>query len=388
MNATITIKSIGPISLAQFEIKPLVAIIGPQSSGKSTIAKLVSFCQWLEKRLFLDGELPCTIQKGLFEFHHVSKEYFSTKSDVLYISEFVEIHIDAKKTIDYRVLKNEGYLLTKNIYIPAERNFVSVIPNLGKYNEKQDAIMNFLYDWGTAKTHFTKAKDILNLPVQYLYDKLGMDIVQLSGTEKKLLLENSSSGLQSLIPLVILLEYLSSSIYKKDRVLSVDERLRLDTLLSDRDKTPSDDLLKQFTHYAYTNFIIEEPEQNLFPDTQRDLIYHLISIAKSRNSLRHKILLTTHSPYILYSINNCLLAGLLEKEPLDEQDKNLPCYASRVKIDEVSLFTIEKGELKSIQTEKHGLLGDHYFNQSLSSTMDEFYQLRDFSQKNGFSNGR
>lgn len=378
MNATITIKSIGPVVLAQFEIKPLVAIIGPQASGKSTIAKLVSFCQWLEKRLILDGELPCTIQDGLFEFHHLSKEYFSTKSDVLYISESIEIHIDAKKTITYTVLKNEKYLLTKNIYIPSERNFVSVIPNLGRYNELQDNIMNFLYDWGTAKTQFTNPKDILNLPVQYLYDKKGMDIVQLSDSNKKLLLGNSSSGLQSLIPLVILLEYLSSSIYKKDRVLSVDERLRLDTLLSDRSKTPSDELLKQFTQYAYTNFIIEEPEQNLFPDTQKDLVYHLISVAKFRRSLKHKILLTTHSPYILYAINNCLLAGLLEKESLDEQDKKLPCYASRVKMEEVALFKIEQGELKSIQTEKHGLLGDHYFNQSLSGTLDEFYQLMEY----------
>jgi hypothetical protein len=378
MNANITIKSIGPITLAQFEIKPLVAIIGPQSSGKSTIAKLVSFCQWLEKHLILDGVPPCTVQDGLFEFHHLSKEYFSSKSDVLYVSDHVEIHIDAKKTLSYKILKSEGYLLTKNIYIPSERNFVSVIPNLGRYNEKQDNIMNFLYDWGTAKKRFTHPKDILNLPVQYLYDKEGMDIVQLSNAKKKLLLENSSSGLQSLIPLVILLDYLSSSIYKKDRVLSVDERIRLDKLLSNVHKTPSDEILKQFTQYSYTNFIIEEPEQNLFPDTQRDLIYHLLSIAKFRNNLKHKILLTTHSPYILYAINNCLLAGLLEKEPLDEHDKNLPCYTSRVKMEEVALFKIEQGELKSIQTEKHGLLGDHYFNQSLSSTLDEYYQLMDY----------
>ncbi len=378
MNASITIKSIGPITLAQFEIKPLVAIIGPQSSGKSTIAKLVSFCQWLEKRLILDGELPCTIQDGLFEFHHLSKEYFSSKSDVLYISESIEIHIDAKKTITYKVLKSERYLLTKNIYIPSERNFVSVIPNLGRYNEMQDNIMNFLYDWGTAKTHFTNPKDILNLPVQYLYDKKGMDIVQLSDTKKKLLLGNSSSGLQSLIPLVILLEYLSSTLYKKDRVLSVDERLRLEKLLSTTSTTSSEAIRDQFTQYKYTNFILEEPEQNLFPDTQKDLVYHLISIAKFRSSLKHKILMTTHSPYILYAINNCLLAGLLEKEPLDEQDKKLPCYVSRIKMEEVSLFKIEEGELKSIQTEKHGLLGDHYFNQSLSGTLDEFYQLMDY----------
>ena len=378
MNANITINSIGPVIHAQFEIKPLVVIIGPQSSGKSTIAKLVSFCQWLEKRLILDGELPCTIETGLFEFHHLSKEYFSNKSDVLYSSESVRIHIDSKKNITFDILKRDEYQLTKNIYIPSERNFVSVIPNLGKYNEKQDNIMNFLYDWGTAKKYSPDPKTILNLPVSYFCDKNGNDMIQLSNSEKKLLLGNSSSGLQSLVPLIILIEYLSDTIYKKDRVLSPDERVRFTTLSETYGTNSAEGLLKQFTQYKYSNFIIEEPEQNLFPDTQKELLYYLIRISKYRNNLRHKIFLTTHSPYILYSINNCLLAGLVEKEALDKNDKNLPCYTSRVKREEVSLFKIDKGNLENIQLEKNGLLGDHYFNQSLSTTMDEFYQLMDY----------
>ena len=52
-------------------------------------------------------------------------------------------------------------------------------------------------------------------------------------------------------------------------------------------------------------FIIEEPESHLFPNAQK-LIAEFISLAKNGGN---KILLTTHSPYILGSINNMLYAN-------------------------------------------------------------------------------
>lgn len=57
-------------------------------------------------------------------------------------------------------------------------------------------------------------------------------------------------------------------------------------------------------------FIIEEPESHLFPNAQK-LITEFISLAKSSGN---KILLTTHSPYILGTINNMLYANRISKE--------------------------------------------------------------------------
>ena len=54
-----------------------------------------------------------------------------------------------------------------------------------------------------------------------------------------------------------------------------------------------------------TLFIIEEPESHLFPESQK-YITELIALAANQN---HSILLTTHSPYVLGTLNNLLYAA-------------------------------------------------------------------------------
>lgn len=43
------IKNIGPIKDVDIKLNKVNVFIGQQSSGKSTIAKIISFCSWLEK---------------------------------------------------------------------------------------------------------------------------------------------------------------------------------------------------------------------------------------------------------------------------------------------------------------------------------------------------
>ena len=44
------LENIGPISIVDIDLRRYNVFIGPQSSGKSTIAKLISLCSWVEKR--------------------------------------------------------------------------------------------------------------------------------------------------------------------------------------------------------------------------------------------------------------------------------------------------------------------------------------------------
>ena len=46
--ARLIIRNIGPIKDIDIELNKVNVFIGEQSSGKSTIAKIVSFCSWLE----------------------------------------------------------------------------------------------------------------------------------------------------------------------------------------------------------------------------------------------------------------------------------------------------------------------------------------------------
>lgn len=58
--------------------------------------------------------------------------------------------------------------------------------------------------------------------------------------------------------------------------------------------------------------IIEEPEQNLFPNSQKNIIEFLIECLNVCKN--NKLFITTHSPYVLETINNCMYAAALQKK--------------------------------------------------------------------------
>ena len=61
-------------------------------------------------------------------------------------------------------------------------------------------------------------------------------------------------------------------------------------------------------------FIIEEPESHLFPESQK-YITELISLV---SNCGHSVVLTTHSPYVLGTLNNLLYAkNIIEKHPCE-----------------------------------------------------------------------
>ena len=43
------IRNVGPVKSVDLRLNKVNMFIGPQGSGKSTIAKILSFCSWLEK---------------------------------------------------------------------------------------------------------------------------------------------------------------------------------------------------------------------------------------------------------------------------------------------------------------------------------------------------
>ena len=62
----------------------------------------------------------------------------------------------------------------------------------------------------------------------------------------------------------------------------------------------------QFNKKAFIN-IVEEPEQNLFPISQMQMIKCLVSFCNQNAD--NKLIISTHSPYVLATINNLILAS-------------------------------------------------------------------------------
>ena len=393
----LVIRNVGPIKSVDIRLNKVNVFIGPQGSGKSTIAKIISFCSWLEKaneathRAVGEGMI-----KRLGSFHHM-EEYFSDKSVILYegdnvvfaynwkeqeaipLSDFrgeynVE-HLHEKEVLFYTVNK---VVNPKVVYIPAERN----------------NLQSFVNDWFDAKRQYTKEKPmpVTNLGLGYYYNQ-GLDLDYLTlGADGVIPLTSASSGFQSIVPLAVLVKWLSSGIYEENKPFSPAENERVRNILAHLTGSTNDneaeliERLRGFIQgrvYSHTQFIVEEPEQNLFPQTQMDLLYHLISeINHGRN---HRLVLTTHSPYILYALNNCMMAFLVKDKIDGETASKIDSTKYALNPEDVSVWSIKDGCLRNDKNEPHktiqderGLIRKNYFNEVMRQVMSDFNKLLEF----------
>lgn len=67
-------------------------------------------------------------------------------------------------------------------------------------------------------------------------------------------------------------------------------------------------------------FIIEEPESHLFPESQK-YITELIALV---NNCKHSVVLTTHSPYVLGTLNNLLYAHTIPSQYSKKVNEVIP----------------------------------------------------------------
>ena len=348
----------------------------------------------------------------LCSFHHM-KEYFSDKSTILYVGDNIAFVYNWKGTIplpkkfiegnsehfndkEYVYYSSDKVVNPKVSYIPAERNFVSAVPSLKKYSENDDNLQSFVNDWFDAKLHYTKdhPMPVTNLGLKYYYNKnVDRDFLVI-GNKGNIPLTSASSGFQSIVPLAVMVKWLSSGIYEENKPFSPEENQRVRDILAHLSGSTSEneaeliDRLRGFIQgrvYSHTQFVIEEPEQNLFPKTQMDLLYHLISeINHGRN---HKLVITTHSPYILYALNNCLLAYLVKDNLDDETAKAVECVKYAIDPSDVSVWSIKDGCLRNDKDEPHktiqdarGLIRKNYFNDVMKTVMSDFNTLLGYDE--------
>lgn len=407
------IRNVGPIKSVDIRLNKVNVFIGPQGSGKSTIAKIISFCTWMEKvneatdRAAADGLI-----KRLSTFHHM-EDYFNDRSVLLYVGENVAFaynwkekdviplsrnfhkhnveHFHEKEVLFYTTNKQ---INPKVVYIPAERNFVSAVPTLKDYSDKNDNLQSFVNDWFDAKRHYTKENPmpVTNLGLGYYYNK-GVDRDYLTlGAKDSIPLTSASSGFQSIVPLAVLVKWLASGIYEENRPFSPAENERVRNILihlsgsTNENEAELIDRLRGFIQgrvYSHTQFIVEEPEQNLFPQTQMDLLYHLLS--EINHGKNHRLVLTTHSPYVLYALNNCLLAYLVRDSIDKEVASKVDSVKHAINPKDVSVWSIKDGCVRNDKNEPHktiqderGLIRKNYFNEVMRQVMGDFNVLLEY----------
>jgi predicted ATPase len=396
----IKIKNFGPIQTGHnedegwLEIKKTTVFTGAQGSGKSTVAKLISTFTWMEKALVRGDIKPRELEiHSRFKKRHCAyqglENYFRDDTVLEYEG---DAYIFQYSRNALKVIQNEAnkYFMPKVMYVPAERNFVSVVSQPEKLKYLPQTLATFLEEFERSKNELNGSiiLPINGLSLEYNAKKQS---TFLTGNGFSVLLFQASSGLQSIVPLYLVSKNLSDSIgregdFSKEKFSLVEKRRLTEKLLKilQDEKITSElkqtaiDLLSSVTQNDCFINIVEEPEQNLFPTSQYLLLNELIGFNNLQDS--NKLVFTTHSPFL---INH--LTIMVKAQEVYENKKSIICknkvasvipVSAFVKSENLIIYQLDEAGKISILPSYNGLPSDeNYLNCQLGETNDLFNKL-------------
>lgn len=383
----LTIRNFGPIKEISIELRRMNVILGPQSSGKSTVLKVACFCDWMERQIALTQapEQYCKSEffvQNLVGFHKL-EGFMQSDSYIRYDNDSISFEYSAKTNKcnfnwSPSAAKRWGYKRVKIAYIPSERNLVAAIPNWYQVSMSNNNILDFMKEWEFARKNFSKKEPILDFPFCYKYstnDKADR-IVMPNG--KELNLTNASSGLQSLIPLYIMLRYLTNEFYKEKHT-KVEEIILHENLakvvareFADKNSKKQLEIINGILTPCRTDMYIEEPEAHIYPSTQKDFVYSLVNLLNGRR--KHFCFIATHSPYILTALNNLIQAGETMAESDEKAEKVKERFTKRqtMNYDDVAAFAMNDGCIESIIDEELRLISAEALDSASQEIAEDF----------------
>ena len=391
--SNITIRNFGAIKehSAPIEIKKVTFFIGNQGSGKSTVAKLIATFMWIEKALVRGDYDKKWIErknkfKNTFLPYHRIENYLKENTFIQYEGEAYMITYE-KGFLKIEEKKNNNYSLPQIMYVPSERNFIAYVKSPKELKLSSEALKDFL-------TEFDNSKGIvknLELPINNAildYDKLN-DTLNLKGDDYKIKLTEASSGFQSFAPIYMVSSYLAKSVKKQSEVkvgMSGDEKDRfrkeVEKIYSSKELTEEQKniaisvLSKKFNKTSFVN-IVEEPEQNLFPTSQRDMLYSLLKI--NNEIPANKLIITTHSPYLVNYISVAVEAGNIQNKANKEQIRKIMPLSALVKSDDLAIYQLNEKEGSVELLDNYGGIpsDENFLNNEIGRTNELFADLLD-----------
>lgn len=370
----------------------VTAFCGPQGAGKSSVAKLYSTFSWIEKAL-TRGDFN---EKYLTSYNRFVKTYCAYQNIHNYFKEDTFLHYKGEA---YEMVYENGHLQVSAhggsgyerpqiIYVPAERNILSVIENAENVKGLPPSL-NTLMDVFTAACRNMKGD--MELPinnVRFKYDKLNK-VAWIESSGYSVRLKETSSGMQSVTPLFIVMDYLSRNIGVNDGSKSQKEReeikRRVEEILKDDslDAETRKMLVGQVsdTSNKLLLSIVEEPEQNLYPSSQRSILNALLAVNAQNGN---RLVMTTHSPYIINYLSLAIKANdILQRLPegrMMELDRIVPA-ASVIAGDEVSVFELtDDGSIVALSKYDGMPSDENQLNAQLNECNELFNELLDLEE--------
>ncbi len=315
------VKNFGPLKDVDIELNKINLFIGENGSGKSVLAKTITI---MKSPIF---NIEAVVKK--FEDYHIN--YITEKT----IIKFTSNNQYYKEVKDKKLFTNEDSVknnLTSQ-YVPAERNLISLFNKYVTTFITADIplpkfLLNFSSQYVRAREEI-RTLDFLNIKYKFQNDKEHI----FYNDKDFLLLERSSSGIQSALPLYLTIKYFAN---------------------------------------RHHSIIIEEPEQNLFPKAQAETIKYIVEQVSDENSL----FMMTHSPYVLSTLNILMMAykaGNLGKESKEEVSK-LINEKQWINPNDFSAYYLENGVARDIKG-RTGLISDNEIDEISDNIQGEFEEL-------------
>lgn len=367
------IENFGSLKEIDITLKNLTIFIGKTGTGKSTLAKLIAIFRQPNFLVEIIQGKGAYFEKCLRDYKIDS--YLEDNTFIGYVSEWFIVQYNAKlenkievslnfetrklveKEIGNNVKEDIQYfkvieekitvLIPKNIYIPTERMLLSIFQDGQFDDDLKKIIPNSLFEFG-------KYWKIASIQLQKYHTSIFNVTYTRKGTEDYVLLPNgkelklsvSASGMQTLIPALLVLDY-----YTKD---------------------------KEDKH----SFTFEEPELNLFPTAQKDLVEFLAEKVLNNG---HQLVICTHSPYILTSFNNLLYAYQVQKQFPASQEKVFEVISQNklVSSAEIAIYYLPlEEEFEEYETyavdlldKETGLIPDNDLDSASEYIVEDFKQL-------------
>lgn len=387
------LKNFGPIKEMDVDLKPLMVFIGESGSGKSAVLKSLSLLRWVHKRnnlrsYFIKNHLANEIDFSSINFTKLLaisglEEFIKDTTEIVFTTEQVTYKSNGK--VLEMPLIEKSFSLDKVLFLSDNRIILPDI--LGQYfnlNAKfpyhlEDTFLNFNHAMKSFPKGFTiESTDVVLTQENTIFGVMSYYISNKKEGDSPFHIEfqNASSGTKTVSFVELITHfYTHSHLFDFNEVLE-NQYKRLGI---------GGDGIKQWQDKKTLSIFIEEPELSLFPSAQRRLLNRLVRDCFAENKQENcvtNLAFATHSPYILTSLNNLLLAG--ETAKTVEKKVRVSQVVSEeywLTAEQVGAYAIENGKVKNI-IEEDNLIDGAYLDSISDEVSSEFSNILDIEYGN------
>lgn len=408
MTDRLVVKNFSVLKNIDIKINNINIIIGDQAQGKSLISKIVYFFNKLRSYLV---EILVSSEEDMLSSTNINNTLIKKFHDL-----FPKYLIDQNKDFEikyyysntknlFKIIKKNGCLelfLPKNLEISLE----DINKSLKEQFEKID--LQVIGDIRTLKKQiilkhidkFSLIDETLLIPAMrsffsYLQDNIYFDNLILNTVTKdfgqyiqktKYLTNNTNKDMfNNNILKNLSKDLLKGEYFRKDKTDFIKSVDGTEIKLSDSSSGQQEifpilmslDFNSGFFRYRDYFYIMEEPEAHLFPSTQKKVINLLAYIYNLHKT--SKLLITTHSPYILTSLNNLIQShNTYELKPnLEEEISKVINKIFWVKFKDVSAYYLNNGKCIDILDADSNLINTDFIDEISNEISSEFSKLLD-----------